>query len=339
MTKKEKKIPNLIIDREYLKELFNERIRSIDSQGVEILDVKSYKIKQHFDDRFFHYVIQNNVTLRTRKGLRRRCQIFCAAFSGHGRKFMFEILSLVYRNGFDKGNTVVPRPLWYIAELQAGFYVGVPGDNLLEHIKNGNIDKTAIQKIAKGLRELHQVRGIHNLKLKKHSFLWEYLDPTDILGRAYNRDTELAIEIRNQFKELKALHKKIIDDKYLLSHGDFHPENVIINKFNSKQVAIIDFSEGCLAPVYYDMASFLQQLEFMTRSYLTRIQYARLEKIFLDSYWGEVDITWEMMAKMNLYKAWTALKSVVYFMIFEDDANRDFAKYLLEKSINYVKNN
>ena len=107
---------------------------------------------------------------------------------------------------------------------------------------------------------------------------------------------------------------------------------MIINTFNNRQLAIIDFSEVTLAPVYYDIASFLQQLEFMTRNYLTPEEYLNTEYVFLSAYFNCKKIPREIQNKINLYKSWTALKSAVYFMIFNDQANRNFAEGLLAES-------
>jgi len=335
MTKKEKQIPDLITSSEYIRKIFEKGLKDIDSQAVKILDVKSYTIKRHVGNDFFHFVIQNNVTLQTKKGLRRRYQIFTVSFSNHGRRKMYQILELAFKNGFDKGRVVIPKPLWYVEDLMSAFYIGIPGDNFLEHIKNNNIDKSSVRKIAQGLYKFHQMKPGSEIKLTKHSLSWEDLDPTDVLKREYNVQTKMVKEIKKQYEVLRKVYKNIVDDDFLLSHGDFHPENVIINRFDSKQVALIDFSEGCLAPIYFDIASFLQQLHFMTRSYLTEKQFASMEKVFLSSYFGEVEIEKKMMARIHLYKAWTALKSTVYFMIFEDEINRGFAEYLLKRSKEY----
>jgi len=338
MTQEEKQIPKLILDAEYLSKIFEQRIRDIDRQGEKLLQIRSYRIKSHFDDKFFHYVIQNNLTIGIRGGLRRRYKVFCVAFSGHGRRQMFQVIELVHKNGFDRGGVAVPRPLWYIEELMSFFYVGVPGQNLLEHIKNGDVNYNLFSKIGAGLFNLHNIKVKNRVfGLKWHDFSMNYLDPTGILERGYNQDKVLARRVKEQLKELKSIYKKIIDDKYVLSHGDFHPENVIVHEFKHNKAIMIDFSESCFAPAYYDMASFLQQLEFMSRSYITREQYQKLEGIFLRGYWGEAPINAKMMAKINLYKSWTTLKSVVYFMIFEDEVNMGSAEYLLRKSREYIE--
>lgn len=332
------KIFNLITDKNYLEDLFNKHIADIDQDGFKVLRIQSYYIKQHIDSNFFHFVIQHNIAIETRKNIRRRYKIYCVSFSHHERRKMFQVLQLAYAHGFDKGDVIVPRPLWYIDELMAAFYVGVPGENLLEHIKNGYSSLNTIRKISQGLSNFHGIAPPKSFKLTRHNFSPKYLDPTNIINRPYNRNTRLATEVVVQYKKLKIAYKKIINkNEYYLSHGDFHPENVIVNKFNNRQIALIDFSEVGLAPVYFDIGSFLQQLQFMTLNYLTPEQYQQIEYIFCSTYFNKKKLPLEIKNKLNLYKSWTALKSTVYFMIFEDEINRNFARYLLTQSEDFYR--
>lgn len=332
MTAKEKKIPQLLNDPAYLTGLFNARITDIDPTAVKLLNLQSHKIKAHFDHQFFHFVLYHNLTYETLSGLRKRCIVLSIAFSSHGRRWMYAALELAYHHGFAQGSVIVPRPLWYLPELMAAFYIGLPGDNLLEHIKNNYLNLTTIKKIANGLSKLHDIPKPKSFKLKKHDFSPVFLDPTNVIGRPYNAHTRLAQDVLAQFKQLKQAKKKLIKGAYAFSHGDFHPENVIINKFNNNQVVFIDFSEVCLAPVYFDIASFLQQLEFMTLSYLSPKAYAQIEYVLLSSYFNRKHLDTPLLDRINLYKSWTALKSSVYFMIFEDATKRRFAEELLTRS-------
>ena len=216
MTDKEKKIPNLITSADYLKDLFSQRIKDIDPRAVKILHIGSHSIKKHLDEKFFHYVILNNIVVKMENGLRKRYKILAISFSGDGRKKMYQALELVYKNGFNKGEIVVPRPLWYVGSLMAAFYVGIPGDNLLEHIKNNYINLNTVGKIAKAILKLHSIKP-NKIKLAKHKFSLDYLDPTNVLSFEHNRETKLAEAIIRQFKYLGTMHKKIISDKYFLS--------------------------------------------------------------------------------------------------------------------------
>ncbi len=337
MTKQEKQIPALLNDRDYMAEFFRSRLKDIDLQAKELIRLNSHNIKAHQDENFFHYVTQHNLTILTEKNLRRRYTIMCIAFSGHRRRKMFQVLEQAYHHGFEQGEVIVPRPLWYINELMALFYVAVPGDNLLEHLKNGHVDMEIIQNIARGLAKLHRLNPPPKAKLKKHSFNYNYLDPTNVLERPYNRRSELSEDVKKHFKKLKTAEKILKKEDYRLSHGDFHPENVIINRFNTGQAVLIDFSETCLAPVYYDIGSFLQQLKFMTLNYLSNEEHQQIEYAFLTAYFNRRKITDDIYDRINLYKAWTALKSVVYFMIFEDSVNRQFAKFLLTQAEDFYR--
>ncbi len=337
MVLQEKDIPNLILNKEYLKDVLNQRLKDIDSRAEKITKISSHKVKGIQKENFFHYVLFNHVTLKTTDNLRKRYIVMCISFSGHGRKKMFQALELAYQRGFNQGTVQVPRPLWYVDELMAVFYVGVPGENLLEFIKNGYLELEHIQTIAQGLSKLHTLSA-DSLKLKRHSFTENYLDPTNVVNRPYNRDAKLAKDVLTHFDKLKKYQQKIISHHEIaLSHGDFHPENIIINKFNNQQFYIIDFSEVCLAPIYFDIASFLQQIEFMAYDYIDADEYKKIEYTFLSSYFDLQTIDQHIMDRINLYKSWTSLKSTVYFMIFKDEANRRFAEYLLTRSEDFLR--
>ncbi len=337
MHAQEKQIPDLLNNHDYILDLFKKHIKEIDPEAKEILRLSSTTIKGHRDDNFFHYVIEHRLTLKLENGLRRRRTIMCISFSQHRRRKMYQILRLAYQHGFAKGPVTVPQPLWYIDGLMALFYLAVPGDNLLEHIKNGHLDLSLIAELAKGLARLHQLKVPKNILLTKHQFSLTYLDPTNIIQRNYNQTTLLKQDVEKQFKLLQRAEKIFKTDVYLLSHGDFHPENVIINRFNTKHAVMIDFSEVCLAPVYYDLGSFLQQLHFMTLNYLTPEEYQQVEYIFLSNYFNQRQPDQYIYDRINLYKAWTALKSVVYFMVFEDKTNRKFAEFLLTQSEDFYR--
>lgn len=337
MTKQEKHIPELLNSHEYMWEFFNQRVKQIDPQAKKILHLSSHPIKAHRDEKFFHYVIEHKITLGLENGLRRRCTVMCISFSQHRRRKMYQVLELAYQHGFNKNLVTVPQPLWYINKLMALFYIAVPGDNLLEHIKNGHLDLDLIKKLAQGLAKFHQLKIPKNILLEKHKFSLNYLDPTQITQRDYNQKTLLNQDVHNQFKRLKQAEKILRQDVYLLSHGDFHPENVIINRFNTQHLVIIDFSEACLAPIYYDLGSFLQQLSFMTLNYLTPEEQQQVEYTFLSTYFNRRQLDQYIYDRINLYKAWTALKSVVYFMVFEDKTNRKFAEFLLTQSEDFYR--
>lgn len=337
MFPEEKKIPNIVSDKNYFWRLFEARIKEIDHGGKEVIHLDEYRVKWHVDDLFFHYVICHDLTIRTEDNLRRRYKIYSAGFSGHARRKMFAVMKIAYEHGFRRKETIVPKPLWYDEQIMAVFYIGVGGDNLLEYIKNGYLNEEAIANIARGLKKFHALKVNHAINLLPHYFNLGFLDPTNVLGRPYNQTRELRQDILNQFAKLSALKEKLIQPgEQCLAHGDFHPENVIVNRFDNKQLAFIDFSEVCLAPPYYDIASFLEQLNFMTLEYLNPNVYEKMEKIFLVNYFGAGKIAEEIKNKINLYKAWTALKSAVYFMIFDDEVNENFVRYNLARSAKLI---
>ncbi len=314
--------------KQYFLDIFHERLKFIDPRAIKILFHQFFYIKRHVGDDFFHYVIEHRLTLELKNGLKIRRKIYTISFSNHGRKPMSQAMSLIYRNKFHSGPVITPQPLWYEEDTMSFFYLGIPGDTLLEHLKNGHIDFDYFKKIAQALRRLHATKFPAG-QFKQHDFSLNYLDPTAVLNRPQNLEDPLKKELISQLAVLEKLKAQIIKEKPVLSHGDFHPENIIVNRFDSNQLAIIDFSEVCLASRYYDLASFLLQLKLMSLGYLAPGVYAKIEKIILGGYFGRSAIDSEVMNKLNLYRAWTALKNAVYSMIFIEEHNRHYARYLV----------
>lgn len=340
LTQKENQIPKKLLDEKYMKEFFASRATRIDGRNRKLVKLNIHPIKKHVDSIFFHLVILYAVTFVLQDGSRKRFKIYCASRSENLREKMFKIMKLAYNYGFKSGKVLVPRPLWYVKELQAAFYVGMQGENILEHIKNGAATRGVIRKAAGFLAGFHQLKPSKDIKLNKHKFDWQYLDPTHILKREKNKNHKLTSEIKEDYKKLKKyFNKDLAHLKFELSHGDFHPENIIINKFDSTQIAIIDFSESCLAPAAYDLGSFLQQLKFMTSAYdVQGNKYDKWEELFLNEYFyrRKIKLTNEIKNQIILYQAWTALKSAVYYMIF--DNQYEFVERLLKQVDEFLKN-
>ena len=320
LTEQEKHIPQTILDKEYMTEFFNKHGKDIDGRIDKVAKMDIYPIKKHIDDVYFHLVNLYAITFFLKDGSRKRFKIFSSAFSGNKREKMFNVLKLAYDNGFKNGKILVPRPLWYINELEVLFYVGVPGDNLLEHIKNGAKVKEVIKKAGKFLANFHPLKP-QEFQLQNCEFNWLHFDPTGILKLDKNVNHKFTKQILDYYKILESYFKKLDSTTFEISHGDFHPENIIINHFDTSQIVIIDFSETCLAPLAFDLGSFLQQLRYMSLAYdVSGEKYKAWQKIFLHTYFTErkIELTPEITNQINLFQARTALKSAIYYMVYKN---------------------
>lgn len=335
---KEKQIPQKLLDQGYMVKFFSDYAKEIDGRIKSVARMEIHPIKQHIDDVYFHLVNMYVLTFFLEDGSRKRRKIIGATYSGHKRRKMFNAMKLAYDNGFKSGKILVPRPLWYIEDLEALFYVAVDGDNLLMHIKNGaRVDKT-IKKSAGFLARFHQIKPPSSIKLEKCEFDWKYFDPTNILEMEKNKDHEYTKKILEYYKKLEKHFKKLDRSKFEISHGDFHPENIMINRFDSSQVAIIDFSEACLAPYTFDVGSFLQQLRFMTLAYdITADKFDNWKKIFLNEYFSRrgIELNNEIEKEINLFQARTSLKSAIYYMVYKTQYKH--VKILLDRTGEFLK--
>lgn len=308
-----------LLDNQYMFKLFTKRLAKIDQTATAIDRVEIYPVKKRIAGKMFHLVVIYEVYLKS-IGTIKRQKIVCAAHSGQRRKKAYQIMEQVYKHVENKPSFKIPQPLWYSHDLQALFYKGIEGDNLLTKFKHQqNVDQSIVQ-LACLLAAFHQIEPPLNIGLKTLELNLKYLDPTNLLAKS--RHTGYKNQVRRVFAKIKRRARGLRHLDLKLAHGDMHLENVIFNDAYQRTY-LIDFSEVCLAPVAYDLGSFLQQLKFMARGLITPQEYQRLKKIFLDIYFGQTHYSQaeaqHILKAIILFEAWVALKSVVWYLGFKED--------------------
>ncbi|MFH1457289.1 MAG: aminoglycoside phosphotransferase family protein [Patescibacteria group bacterium] len=338
MEDKIQKIPKNLLNKEYIKKLFNSKIKDINIDAKNISEIIVYPIKERYNKRNFHLVIMYNLILNTKNKLQKKCKVVCSAHSSKSRKKMFEAMELIYKKGFDKGQITLPKPLWYITDLKSIFYIGIEGHNILENIKKGKDVFINLKRSAEFLAKLHQIKIPKKINLEKYFFDWKFLDPANILNLPKNKKNPLVKQIYKQYKMIKEKFKEVNKIKGELSHGDFHLENILIPKGEHEKITILDFSEVCIAPFTYDIGSFLQQLHFMSFGYVSNETYQTWKGEILNDYLKirKIKLNQNIINQINLFRAWLALRSAIYFLGFDVDneINPDF----LVKQVNYYLN-
>ena len=77
MTKKEREIPKLILNYDYIINFFNSKIKEIDRQAHSVAKLEIWPIKKHIDDVFFHLVVLYSLTFFLQDGSRKRYRVYC----------------------------------------------------------------------------------------------------------------------------------------------------------------------------------------------------------------------------------------------------------------------
>ncbi len=320
---KKQNIPDKILSKKYMKDFFDKRLSEIDGEAKKINKIEIYPAKKHIEKKLFHLVVFYKLFIEKKNGDKKQQMLVYIGHSDNLRKKAYSVLKLAGEK-IQNEEYGVPTLLWYIDNLEGFFYYNVHGSNILNKVKNDIDVGYFIKLTARFFAEFHQIESNTKLGLKKFEFDLKYLDPSGLIEKNKNN---------KYLQDILSFYKKIKEEKnnfeLRLSHGDLHLENIIAN-IDHNWIRVIDFSEACLAPIEYDLGSFVQQLRFMTKRKLDKQKLDRLEKLFLDEYFETSNIkrTKEVEQKINLFKAWTALKSAVSYLYF-GDKYLDKIEYLL----------
>ncbi|MFC1622431.1 phosphotransferase family protein [Patescibacteria group bacterium] len=338
---KTKKPHKLLLDQKYMVNFFNKRKKDIDKNIEKIIRVEIYPVKKRIEKDRFHLVVIYEVFYRIKNSEKIIQQkIVCSCAANHDRKKYYKVLKLVYKKVKNEKDFRVPNPLWYINNLQSMFYKGIKGGNLLNRLNHKkDIEKSVVQ-LANFLAVFHNIKNKRNLKIKEKEFSLKYLDPTNLLDKAPAEREKYKMKSLDIFKKIKKYENDIDNFKFRLSHGDMHLENVFFNDY-WQRTYVIDFSEACLASPAYDLGSFLQQLSFQPRENINEKMFSELKKLFLDEYFFKANYDVrekkEITKLINLYQAWTALKSTIWYIGYEEDKFKTIerlinqAEYFLDK--------
>lgn len=308
----------LLLDEQFMLNFFNEKINKFNRGTKEIKRLSIHPIKNHSSRSFTHIVCFYKLYFKNRK---KPFNIIGSAHSDGSRLKLFQRQKYIYNHGFDSGDYKVPQPLFYYEPLRAMFYEAAESHNLYSFIrkKDFNTVNWAMSKVAKWLAKFHR------LQMKKSDYLKNQLsmkavDPADILGGKSVLVKKYKKDLLQLFKQIKKIEKEILREPRKQSavvHGDLHPENIIINKKGAiKNFAVIDFTEMRIAPPMYDVSSFMQQVESMSKGYFSLDKIAKLQKKFLEEY---LKASGKKMDKslenqLHLYVAWVSLRGAIYFI-------------------------
>jgi len=317
-------IINNLFNKQFVAQLFKERVlpRYLDFAGVKKIEIHPYK--ENIWEETWHVVVKYDTTFITKDNKTKKLPIVCTAHSDEPRKNVYSALKFLWDHGFAKGNLTIPHPLFYSNRFRATFYRGVKGKNLYQFIrekKYKEIEKIVAQT-ARWFAKLHNLPTDKAKNFNKENSRIATVIPgvEHILNRIkqdypqyYSAYQQIYKIILEQEKQFFASTKQ----RWLI-HGDAHPENVI--KISENKIALIDFTDICLADFARDLGAFLQQLEFMVQRKIgDKNCVALIKKIFLENYLDNVkiDLDDRLQKRINNYFNWTALRTATFFLIKE----------------------
>ena len=315
------KILNLF-DTKYVTELFKKEALGYFPEFCGVKNVNIIVHKQHVWEETYHIVLEFRTEFEKNNRETETFSIFCSAHSDEPRKNVYDSLKFLWDNGFSGKYLTIPQALFYSEYFRAVFYYGVDGQNLYQYIRVG--DTKEIEKIIP--RAAKWFATLHNMNAKKAKNFNEQNSRIETVVPGTEHILESIGKWYPEYKErFRALYKIFIDkeneflnstDKRWLVHGDAHPENVI--KISDKSIAVIDFTDLCLADFARDLGTFIQQAEFMIMRKMHDQKYAdKIKNMFLAHYFksSKEKYNASVEARMKNYFAWTAIRTATFYMM------------------------
>ena len=340
------KIYNLL-DETYVTKLFKKEVLPQYPGFIDIKKINIIPIKKYIWQTTYHVVLEFKTTfIRIDKKIK-KLSLFCSAHSSEPRKNSFAALKYLWDNNFSKGNLTSPRPLFFSKNFNAFFYRGVKGNSLYYFIHEKKLSEIEqiIPKAADLLAKLHDLPSKRAKNFNQENSRVETVIPGMyiILERIKNIQPNFYPLYKNIYRIINHKEKEFFSGtkRRWLIHGDAHPENII--KVSKNKIAIIDFTDICLADFARDLGSFLQQLEFMGQRKINDPNYIKkIQNLFLENYLTKAEITLNdsLKDRIKYYYNWTALRTATFFLLKEkSEPNR--ARGLIEKicqelNINFV---
>jgi len=329
-------IINNLLDEQYVIKLFKKEVLPKYPSFSDIKKIEIITHKDHIWETTYHVVIEFKTEFFAKDGQTKILSIFCSAHSDEPRQNVYQALKYLWDNGFANDSLTTPHPLFYSDYFKATFYRGVQGNNLYHYIRKKNYSEIEkiIPKAAQWFAKLHKMPANKAQNFNPGNSRIKTVIP----GKDY-----ILNDIANQYPHYHETYKKIYkiliakEEEFLAStpkrwliHGDAHPENII--KMGERKLAVIDFTDICLADFARDLGCFLQQLEYMVMRKINDKKYTdKIKKIFLDNYLdnAKIELDKNLQTRIDTYYNWTAMRTATHHLI-KDGAEPKRAVALIE---------
>lgn len=311
-----------LYDKQYVIKLLTKRLLPHYPDFIKVEDVEIKKYKNNVWDHTYHVVVGFETILVNKRGKRVKLPIFCSAHSSEPRKNVYTALKYLWKHSFASNHLTIPHPLFYSKYFNATFYRGVEGNNLYYYIREKNFKEIEriIPQAARWFSKLHNLSTTSAINFNEENSRIETVFPgvahilekiKEIYPSKYKIYKKIyQVLVKNEKKFLKD------DNQKFLVHGDAHPENII--KMSKLKLAVIDFTDLCLADFARDLGSFLQQLEYMSNRKIGDLKYTqKIKKLFLDNYFKNANIKLDksLEKRIDIYYNWTATRTATYFLL------------------------
>ena len=188
------------------------------------------------------------------------------ADKGIERLHEHERLEALVHEGRSKKHFTTPKPLFVDPRIGMSFITHVPGDTLADVARNRRtINAPTLRNVARWLKHLQSIPPKNIPHVAPHPKLhWTKLD----VKQMRKVTPEFAPSVERAWSRWEKRWKREAPKlKMVLAHGDFHPVN-IKQLPNTNDIVVLDFGLLCKAPKFWDLASFLTQVDAIHGRYL-----------------------------------------------------------------------
>lgn len=322
-----------LFDRTKVIKLLKRKLLPLYPNFSEIKDLEIIDHKRNIWGSTYHVVLEFKTQFINHDNEIITLPIFCTAHSSEPRKNVYDSLKFLWQSSFSSGDLSIPHPLFYSEYYNGTFYRGAEGWNLYRFIRDKNFSEIEVilPRAAAWFAKLHAIPTTNapNFNEDNSRIATVYPGIPHILARIKDDYPDYYQFYKTVYSMLDSQEKKFFastQERYLV-HGDAHPENII--KMSERKIAVIDFTDLCLADFARDLGTFLQQLEFMCKRKINDLAYVeKVKKLFLDSYTevAKITINGKIKERIDTYYYWTAIRTATFFLIkYDAEPKRAYA--------------
>ncbi|MBT6691703.1 aminoglycoside phosphotransferase family protein [Candidatus Parcubacteria bacterium] len=316
-----------LLDKSFAEEILRKHLpEHLDGfQELESVELEAHK--KHLGATSAVFVVEYRVKYIDKQNEQQSIDIFAGAHSDGTKEEAYRKTKFLYEHGFGKGKYRVTKPLFFSKEQMAFFYEASIGRSLFHFFtQDPKADLGPSLTLAAGwIKKLHcfdtnkfkfdwPTFKISGMTPKPSKFIADFMDQDETQGKLVKELTEEMNALENKFRAKMG---------NIVIYGDYHPENIIVFDLNSKDLEMIDFTDLAYGDPMMDLGTFLQQLDFMGHNFISREQINNYKTFFISAYFkkdfDKIDI--EYISRINLYQAWTALRTAIFLFYMNDAEN------------------
>ena len=331
-----------LADQDFVRTILDEKLSEYYPDFQKIDSIKLTPYKHHLGKTSAVFVVGYEIKYLTINSSKKTLYLFATGHSDGSRQAAFDKLNFLYTHGFDQGQFQVTRPLFFVSEQKGFFYEASIGQSLFDFFKQDDFLNlnNAFELVAGWVRELHNLPVKGDFVWPKFSVADMVPSPQQFLPDFINHDSEFGSQVKRILIEVQNWEKEFSNQvKCSLIYGDYHPENIIIENLDTDHLRMIDFTDVALGDPMTDLGAFLQQFDFMGHRFFSRNKINECKEYFIKAYFGKnlAEIDASFFQRINLYQAWTALRTAVFlFYMHKDDSVRTLFQEI-EKHLELIK--